>query len=107
MTGAGTGLGRRAGRRRSGEVRENHRTALAVELAPIRVNAVSPGIVRSPLWDSMTRDSRDQLYRDTAAGIPAGRVGEVDDIAQAYLYCLTQPFATGSILTVDGGAVLA
>jgi NAD(P)-dependent dehydrogenase (short-subunit alcohol dehydrogenase family) len=81
--------------------------ALAVEVAPIRVNAVSPGIVRSPLWDSMTRDSRDQLYRDTAAGIPAGRVGEVDDIAQAYLYCLTQPFATGSILTVDGGAVLA
>jgi NAD(P)-dependent dehydrogenase (short-subunit alcohol dehydrogenase family) len=37
----------------------------------------------------------------------AGRLGEVDDIAQAYLFCLTQPFATGSILTVDGGAVLA
>jgi NAD(P)-dependent dehydrogenase (short-subunit alcohol dehydrogenase family) len=80
--------------------------ALAVELAPIRVNAVSPGVVRSPLWASMTRESRDQLYRDTAAAIPAGRVGEVDDIAQAYLFCLTQPFATGSILTVDGGAVL-
>ena len=80
--------------------------ALAVELAPIRVNAVSPGVVRSPLWASMTPESRDQLYRDTAAAIPAGRVGEVDDIAQAYLFCLTQPFATGSILTVDGGAVL-
>jgi len=81
--------------------------ALAVELAPIRVNAVSPGVVRSPLWASMTEESRDRLYRDTAASIPAGRVGEVDDIAQAYLFCLTQPFATGSILTVDGGAVLA
>ena len=81
--------------------------ALAVELAPIRVNAVSPGVVRSPLWASMTQDSREQLYRDTAAAIPAGRVGEVDDIAQAYLYCLTQPFTTGSVLTVDGGAVLA
>ena len=81
--------------------------ALAIELAPIRVNAVSPGVVRSPLWDSMTEASREQLYRDTAGGIPAGRVGEVDDIAQAYLFCLTQPFATGSILTVDGGAVLA
>jgi NAD(P)-dependent dehydrogenase (short-subunit alcohol dehydrogenase family) len=81
--------------------------ALAVELAPIRVNAVSPGVVRSPLWASMTPASRDQLYRDTAAAIPAGRVGEVDDIAQAYLFCLTQPFATGSVLTVDGGAVLA
>jgi NAD(P)-dependent dehydrogenase (short-subunit alcohol dehydrogenase family) len=81
--------------------------ALAVELAPIRVNAVSPGVVRSPLWASMTQASRDQFYRDTAAAIPAGRVGEVDDIAQAYLFCLTQPFATGSVLTVDGGAVLA
>lgn len=81
--------------------------ALAVELAPIRVNAVSPGVVRSPLWASMDRADRDQLYRDTAAAIPAGRVGEVDDIAQAYLFCLTQPFATGSILTVDGGTVLA
>jgi NAD(P)-dependent dehydrogenase (short-subunit alcohol dehydrogenase family) len=81
--------------------------ALAVELAPTRVNAVCPGVVRSPLWDSMSEASREQLYLDTAASIPAGRVGEPDDIARAYLYCLTQPFATGSILTVDGGTVLA
>lgn len=81
--------------------------ALALELAPIRVNAVSPGVVRSPLWDSMSEASRDQLYRDTAAAIPAGRVGEVADVARAYLYCITQPFATGTILTVDGGTVLA
>jgi NAD(P)-dependent dehydrogenase (short-subunit alcohol dehydrogenase family) len=81
--------------------------ALAVELAPIRVNAICPGVVRSPLWASMTGASREQLYRDTADSIPAGRVGEVEDIALAYLYCLTQPFATGSILTVDGGAALA
>jgi NAD(P)-dependent dehydrogenase (short-subunit alcohol dehydrogenase family) len=81
--------------------------ALAVELAPVRVNAVAPGVVRSPLWASMTPASRDQLYRDTAASIPAGRVGEVEDIARAYLYCLTQPFSTGAILTVDGGTVLA
>ena len=81
--------------------------ALAVEMAPIRVNAVCPGVVRSPLWASMTPASREQLYHDTAASLPAGRVGEVDDIARAYLFCLTQPFATGSILTVDGGAALA
>jgi NAD(P)-dependent dehydrogenase (short-subunit alcohol dehydrogenase family) len=81
--------------------------ALAVELAPIRVNAVCPGVLRSPLWATMTDASREQLYRDSAASIPAGRVGEVDDVAHAYLYCLTQPFATGSILTVDGGAALA
>jgi NAD(P)-dependent dehydrogenase (short-subunit alcohol dehydrogenase family) len=80
--------------------------ALAVELAPIRVNVVCPGIVRSPLWDSMPQASRDQMYRDTAASIPAGRVGEVGDIAQAYLFCLTQPFATGTVLTIDGGFAL-
>jgi NAD(P)-dependent dehydrogenase (short-subunit alcohol dehydrogenase family) len=81
--------------------------ALAVELAPIRVNAVCPGIVRSPLWDPMPQASRDQMYRDTAASIPAGRVGEVGDIAQAYLFCLTQPYATGTVLTIDGGFALA
>ena len=42
-----------------------------------------------------------------AEAIPAGRVGEADDIAHAYLFCLTEPFATGSILTVDGGTALA
>lgn len=81
--------------------------ALAVELAPIRVNAVCPGVVRSPLWDSMPEENREQLYWDTAAAVPLGRVGNVSDIAQAYLFYLTQQFATGSILTLDGGAVLA
>ena len=55
----------------------------------------------------MSKTSREQLYRDTAEAIPAGRVGEADDIAHACLFCLTEPFATGSILTVDGGTALA
>jgi NAD(P)-dependent dehydrogenase (short-subunit alcohol dehydrogenase family) len=80
--------------------------ALAVELAPIRVNAVAPGIVRSPLWSAMNESERERLFKETGAAIPAGRVGEVTDIAQAYLFCLSQPFATGTVLTVDGGAVL-
>jgi NAD(P)-dependent dehydrogenase (short-subunit alcohol dehydrogenase family) len=80
--------------------------ALAVELTPVRVNAVALGPVRSPLWDSMSQADRDRLFRDTAASVPAGRIGEPADIAQAYLYCLTQPFATGTVVTVDGGTVL-
>jgi NAD(P)-dependent dehydrogenase (short-subunit alcohol dehydrogenase family) len=64
-------------------------------------------VVRSPLWASMTQASREQVYRDTAASIPAGRVGEAGDIAHASLCCLTQPFATGSILTVDGGTAVS
>jgi NAD(P)-dependent dehydrogenase (short-subunit alcohol dehydrogenase family) len=77
--------------------------ALAVELAPIRVNAVSPGVVRSPLWGP----DAEQMYDDVAKTLPLQRVGEVEEIAHAYLYLMTQPWATGTILTVDGGTVLA
>jgi NAD(P)-dependent dehydrogenase (short-subunit alcohol dehydrogenase family) len=80
--------------------------ALAVELAPVRVNAVSPGVVRSPLWSRMGDDDRERMYREVSAQIPVGRVGEVEDIAEAYLFCMAQPFATGTVLTVDGGAIL-
>jgi NAD(P)-dependent dehydrogenase (short-subunit alcohol dehydrogenase family) len=83
--------------------------ALAVELAPayIRVNAVAPGVVRSPLWSNMSEDTREQMYRDVGTTIPVGRVGEVDDIAAAYLFLMTAQFATGVVLTIDGGTVLA
>ncbi|MFB8009330.1 SDR family oxidoreductase [Nocardia sp. NPDC056000] len=80
--------------------------ALAVELAPIRVNAVMPGVVRSPLW-ALPEEVLADFYRDTAANTPLGRVGEVRDIARAFLFLLEQPHATGSIVTLDGGAVLA
>ncbi|WP_131737827.1 SDR family oxidoreductase [Actinomadura roseirufa] len=81
--------------------------ALAVELAPIRVNAVMPGVVRSNLWNPLPGDVREQLYSDAAAGSPLRRIGEVDDIAAAYLFYMTQPHATGAVLVLDGGAVLA
>jgi NAD(P)-dependent dehydrogenase (short-subunit alcohol dehydrogenase family) len=80
--------------------------ALAVELAPIRVNVVSPGFVRSPMWSGMSEEDRERMYAEVGAAIPAGRVGEVDDIARAYMFLLTEPFATGTVLTVDGGNVL-
>jgi NAD(P)-dependent dehydrogenase (short-subunit alcohol dehydrogenase family) len=80
--------------------------ALAVELAPIRVNAVAPGVVRSPLWSPMEAVDRNQLYAAAAASLPVGHVGETDEIAQAYLYCMNQTFGTGAVITVDGGTVL-
>ncbi|MEC3918082.1 SDR family oxidoreductase [Nocardia sp. CDC160] len=80
--------------------------ALAVELAPIRVNAVMPGVVRSPLWN-FPEDLREQFYADTAANTPLRRIAETDDIAQAFVFFLTQPHATATILPLDGGAVLA
>ncbi|WP_062433153.1 SDR family oxidoreductase [Herbidospora daliensis] len=80
--------------------------ALAVELAPIRVNAVAPGFVRSPLWAGMGEEARERMYAEAGAVIPVGRVGEVEDVARAYLFLMTEPFASGTVLTVDGGHVL-
>jgi NAD(P)-dependent dehydrogenase (short-subunit alcohol dehydrogenase family) len=80
--------------------------ALAVELAPIRVNAVSPGVVKTPLWDAMPDDQRTTMYRDVGAALPVGRVGEPDDIAEAYLYLMRERFSTGQVIVVDGGTVL-
>jgi NAD(P)-dependent dehydrogenase (short-subunit alcohol dehydrogenase family) len=80
--------------------------ALAVELAPIRVNIVSPGVVKSPLWANMAEADRAALYRQMAEKLPVGRVGETEEIAQAFLYLMRQTFGTGQTLIVDGGAVL-
>ena len=80
--------------------------ALAVELAPIRVNAVSPGVVRTNLWQSMSAAEREQMYESVGKSLPVGRVGEPHDIAQAYLFLMLEGFGTGQTLVVDGGTVL-
>jgi NAD(P)-dependent dehydrogenase (short-subunit alcohol dehydrogenase family) len=80
--------------------------AAAVELAPIRVNAVSPGFVRTPLWSGIPEADREAMYRDVGARLPVGRVGEADDIAQTYLYLMQNAFSTGQTVVIDGGGVL-
>ena len=80
--------------------------ALALELAPIRVNAVSPGVVRTNLWQNMTAAEREQLYESVGSSLPVGRVGVPHDIAQAYLFLMQEGFGTGQTLVVDGGTVL-
>ncbi|NBH11947.1 SDR family oxidoreductase [Amycolatopsis sp. SID8362] len=80
--------------------------ALAVELAPVRVNAVSPGIVDSGAWDRLG-EAKDELFRRTSAANPARRVGTVEDVSVATLQLLRNPFVTGTVLHVDGGGRLA
>jgi NAD(P)-dependent dehydrogenase (short-subunit alcohol dehydrogenase family) len=77
--------------------------ALAVELAPIRVNAVSPGWVDSPIWEFVAGDARSAMLEAMADRLPAGRVGHVDDIADAICFLMRNRFTTGSVLQVDGG----
>lgn len=80
--------------------------SLAVELAPLRVNAVAPGVLRSPVWRGMSEAEREQMYRQVGEGLPAGRVGEIADVVKGYLYCMTQEWATGTVLRIDGGTVV-
>jgi NAD(P)-dependent dehydrogenase (short-subunit alcohol dehydrogenase family) len=80
--------------------------ALAVELAPIRVNAVSPGLVRTNLWQNMNPTERELLYESVGNSLPVGRVGEACEIAQAYLFLMQEGFATGQTVVVDGGTLL-
>jgi NAD(P)-dependent dehydrogenase (short-subunit alcohol dehydrogenase family) len=80
--------------------------ALAVELAPIRVNIVSPGVVRTPLWREMDEPAREALYASEARRLPVGHVAEASEIAEGYLYLMRQSYATGQVLTLDGGGLL-
>jgi NAD(P)-dependent dehydrogenase (short-subunit alcohol dehydrogenase family) len=80
--------------------------ALAVELAPIRVNIVSPGVVSTPLWANMQEADRRAMYRRLADQLPVGHVGDAAEIAEAYLYLMRQSYGTGQVLVVDGGAAL-
>src|ERR1700722_2239507 len=80
--------------------------ALAVELAPVRVNAVSPGFVRTPLWNSIPEAQRETLFREASAKLLTKRIGEPAEIAEAYCYLMENTFTTGQTLVVDGGGVL-
>jgi NAD(P)-dependent dehydrogenase (short-subunit alcohol dehydrogenase family) len=80
--------------------------ALAVELAPIRVNAVSPGVVKTNLWQNMTERQRESMYDEIGKKLLVGRAGEADDIARTYLYLMQEGYSTGQIVVVDGGGVL-
>ncbi len=81
--------------------------ALALELAPVRVNNVSPGTIDTPIRAAMPEAARKELLAKTAAGLPVGRVGEADDIAQQILACMKNGFMSGSIVYLEGGGLVA
>lgn len=80
---------------------------LAAELAPRRVNTVSPGMTATEAYAGMPETARAGMFAATAAKLPAGRIGAPEDIAQAILLAAANPFLTGATLDVDGGAHLA
>ncbi len=81
--------------------------ALAIELAPVRVNGIVPGAVDTPLLArGRTETAREDLKAAIAARLPVRRVGVPEDIAQTGMFLMTNPFITGETILVDGGAVL-
>ncbi len=81
--------------------------SLALELAPVRVNALSPGIIDTPIRAAMPEAARRDMLARTAAALPVGRVGLGEDIARQILAFMTIGFATGSIVYIDGGALIS
>ncbi|HDY7970344.1 TPA: SDR family oxidoreductase [Vibrio vulnificus] len=79
---------------------------LAKELAPIRVNAISPGLTKTEAYKGMNADDRDAMYQRTQSHLPVGKVGEASDIAMAYLFAIKNSYMTGTVIDVDGGALL-
>lgn len=77
--------------------------ALAIELAPIRVNAVSPGWVDTPIWQFVAGDAKDETLAAMAKRLPAGRVGRPEDVADALCFLMGNGFTTGTTLHVEGG----
>ena len=76
---------------------------LAVELKPLRVNAVSPGVIATPWWDKLPREQREATFAQAAEENPVGRVGQPEDVAQAIAFLISNSFMTGSVIECDGG----
>lgn len=79
---------------------------LARELAPLRVNVVSPGLTDSEAYAGMAEDARLAMLQRAANNLPVGRVGRPQDLAQGYLLAIDNPFITGAVIDIDGGALI-
>jgi NAD(P)-dependent dehydrogenase (short-subunit alcohol dehydrogenase family) len=79
---------------------------LAKELAPTRINAVSPGVIDTPWWDAMPEEAKATIFRQAAERLPVRRVGRPEDVAQAIVFLVHDSFVTGTIIEVDGGGHL-
>lgn len=79
---------------------------LAAELAPIRVNAVSPGYVDTPWWDGIAPEDRSAFFKQAADALPTKRIATAPDVAEAIVLLATNPNITGTVIETDGGARL-
>lgn len=81
--------------------------ALATEMAPVRVNCVSPGRIETPWWDFLPPADRQALFDRTASGLPLKRIGRPEEVAAQIVHLMQNGFMTGSVVLVDGGGAVA
>lgn len=79
---------------------------LALDMAPLRVNCVVPGVVDTPVWNGMPDEVKAKAFEEYAKKFPVGHVGQPEEIAESYLYCFRCTYLTGTSLFVDGGGIL-
>ncbi|MFI1797948.1 SDR family oxidoreductase [Streptomyces sp. NPDC020379] len=79
---------------------------LAVELAPVRVNVVSPGTIDGNLWSHRPADDREAAFAQYRRDTLLHRLGTEDEVAQTVLFLFTNGFTTGATLYPDGGYTL-
>jgi NAD(P)-dependent dehydrogenase (short-subunit alcohol dehydrogenase family) len=79
---------------------------LAFDLSPIRVNCVCPGAIRTDVWNSIPAETREETLKRMTERLPIARVGEPNEVAEAYLYLMKAGYTTGQVLLVDGGGSL-
>lgn len=79
---------------------------LAYELAPIRVNCISPGTIDTPAWQHIPAEAREALFAKTRATLPVRRVGLSEDCVDAAVMVMQNGFMTGTVIDVDGGGLL-
>ncbi|MEV6608742.1 SDR family oxidoreductase [Kutzneria sp. NPDC051319] len=80
--------------------------SLSLEMAPVRVNAISPGVIDTGIWDALGEPGKAEYFEHFRTHNPARRIGTVEDIAQAVVFAMTNRFLTGVTLRVDGGEPL-
>lgn len=80
---------------------------LALELAPVRVNCISPGLIRTEMYDSLDGDGRKAMFDGAAERLPVGRVGTPEHIATQALALMSNPYMSGATVFVDGGGAIA
>ncbi len=79
---------------------------LAKELAPRRVNVISPGVIDTPAYAGLAEEQRLAMFAKAGGALPVGRVGQAEEVAAGYVLAMENGFMTGAVIDIDGGGLL-